>query len=455
MQTPPSPAQDPANRSLSSQRAPKAERSRRAAGRRDGLYLFYAGCALFLLLSIGMENASSTPMVDFKVLYYPARCLMQHHDPYQESEVLQVYQSEAGRSPLDTPKVLQIISRYLYLPCAFLITGLFALLPWGPAHLLWLTLTIASLIFASYLIWDIGAEYAPVISGLLTAFFLLNSGDVVALSNAAGIGTALCAIAAWCFFRDRWGTAGAICLAVSLVLKPQDAGLVWLYLLFAGGTYRKYALRTLFAAFVIGAPGILWAWHVAPNWIHEWQANVAAFSVHGGLNDPGPASTGRYGFGMMVSLPVLFSYFKDDPNFYNPASYLVTALAFLALPFFTMRTRLQQWQWLAIAAAAALAMLPVYHRQQDTKLLLLTIPACAILWTRAGVGTRWLALVVSIAGFVLTGDVLWILLDVIFKVHLSMNVRILPVPLILLSMSLFYVCAFAWASLRSERVETA
>jgi hypothetical protein len=426
------------------------------AGRRDGLYLFWLGCALFLLLSIGMENSFSTPMIDFKVLYYPARCLLQHHDPYQESEVLRAYQAGSSYSPLDTPKVLLIVSHYLYLPSAFLITALFAVMPWGPAHLIWLALTIASLIFAAYLMWEVGAEYAPVLSGLLAAFFLINSGNVVALSNAAGICTALCVVAVWTFLRNRWVTAGAICLAISLVLKPQDAGLVWLYFLLAGGVHRKYAVRTLLAALVIGLPGLLWVSHVAPDWMQHWHANVQAFAVHGGLNDPGPASTGRYGLGMMVSLPIVFSYFKDDPGFYNPASFVLTASLFLALLFFTLRSRMREREpWLAAAAAASLALLPLYHRQQDTKLLLLAVPACAMLWAGGGPLARWLALLVNVAGIILTGDLLWILLDVILKVPLSMNVRIMPVPLMLLTMGIFYVWVYAEHSLKSRRTETA
>ena len=38
-----------------------------------------------------------------------------------------------------------------------------------------------------------------------------------------------------------------MCLAISLMLKPHDAGLVWLYFLLAGGIYRKRALQALVA----------------------------------------------------------------------------------------------------------------------------------------------------------------------------------------------------------------
>lgn len=66
----------------------------------------------------------------------PTRCLLQHHDPYQQREVLRIYQSEGDYPQLDIPKVFQIVSLYLYLPAAFVITAAFALLSWDPAHLL-------------------------------------------------------------------------------------------------------------------------------------------------------------------------------------------------------------------------------------------------------------------------------------------------------------------------------
>lgn len=86
-----------------------------------------------------------------------------------------------------------------------------------------MAVTIASPIVASFLIWNVGADYVPVLCGLLIGFFLVNSGNPVALSNAAGIAIGLCVVAVWSFMKERWITIGVICLAFSLALKPQDA----------------------------------------------------------------------------------------------------------------------------------------------------------------------------------------------------------------------------------------
>jgi len=421
--------------------------------RLDGLYLLLLGSVIFVLLGVIVESSAVVTTVDYKVVYYSARCLIQHIDPYQENEVLRIYQAESADRPLESEKVRQIVSRYMYLPTAFAVTVPFALLPWGPAHILWLTLTIGSVIVASFLIWNVGADFAPIVSGILIGFFLANSEVLVVLCNPAGIAVSLCVVAVWCFIRERFVPAGILCLAVSLVVKPQDAGLVWLYFLLAGGVYRRRALQTLVATLALGLPGILWVWSVAPNWLQEWRSNILAFSVHGGINDPGPASTGGHGLGMLVNLQAVLSVFRDDPHFYNPVSYLICVPLLLLWLIVTLRSRPTPAKaWIGLAAIAALSMLPVYHHLYDSKILLLTVPACAMLWAEGGL-IGWLALLVNTAGFALNGDVTWaIVLGLIGRLHmppsglseqLLIALQVFPAPLILLVIGVFYLWVYA------------
>jgi len=99
-------------------------------------------------------------------------------------------------------------------------------------------------------------------------------------------------------------------------------------------------------------------------------------------------------------------------------------------------------------------MLPTYHRQQDTRLLLLMFPAFAVLWSERGL-IRWLALLVSAVGVVFTGDTLLMFLGV----HLqglgastsTLSGKLLtlslgrPAPLVLLAVGVFYL----WIYIRS------
>ena len=154
---------------------------------------------------------------------------------------------------------------------------------------------------------------------------------------------------------------------------------------------------------------------------------------------------------MLVNLQAIFSVFRDDPRFYNPASYLVCAPLLLIWGLVVLRSRPSRLRaWLALAAIAPLSMLPVYHHLYDAKLLLLTLPACAMLWAERG----WLgklALSVNCAGFVLTGDLPWtVILAVINRLgappeglalRMLVAVQVFPAPLILLVMGIFYLWA--------------
>ncbi|MGB9408118.1 MAG: glycosyltransferase family 87 protein [Terracidiphilus sp.] len=432
---------------------PGAERLKMIKARRDGLYLLLIGCVVLILLGAALENGFPSPMVDFRGLYYPAKCLIEHHDPYIGSEVRRIYQAEGVGSPLDNEKVVQIATSDPYPPTAFALTVPFALLPWGPAHLLWIALTIGSLVLASFLTWSLAEKSAPVLSGVLIGFLLANSELLIITGNMAGIAISLCVVAVWCFLRERFVPAGILCLAISLAIKPHDAGLVWLYFLLVGGVYRKRALQTLLAVVVLGLPVVLWVWQVSPHWLAEMQSNILAYSARGAINDPGPASSGAHGLGMLVSLQAVIGILWDDPRIYNTVSYLVCAPLLLVWGGVTLRSQPSPKRaWLALAAIASLTMLPVYHRQMDTKLLLLTVPACAMLWAQGDRIGR-LALLVTTAGFVLTGDIPWaIFLGLIGKLHLPataltgqmlMAVQVFPVPLILLVMGVFYLWVYA------------
>jgi hypothetical protein len=187
--------------------------------------------------------------------------------------------------------------------------------------------------------------------------------------------------------------------------------------------------------------------------MQELNATLSAYSLRGGLSDPGPASTGGHGLGMLLDLQVAISYFWDDPRIYNAASYLVFALLLLVWVFVTLRSRPSPARtWLALAAIAPLTMLPFYHRQNDTLLLLLTVPACAMLWAEGGRIGR-LALLVNVAGLVLTGFLPWAFFySLTSNLHLPatqlsgkimMAVQAFPPPLILLAMGIFYLWVYA------------
>jgi hypothetical protein len=345
---------------------------------------------------------------------------------------------------------------YVNVPTSFIVVTPFALLPWGPAHLLWLALTAGVFILAALLMWNLGESYAPDVSTFLIFILLANSESIFVAGNTAGIAVGLCVVAVWCFLRERFVPAGILCLALSLAIKPHDAGLVWLYFLLAGGVNRKHALQTLFITAVLGLAAFLWLSHVAPHWIVDWQSNLATISVPGGINEPGPSGlTGRSAF-MVIDLQAAISIFRDDPRIYNPASYLFCGVLLLLWAARTLRSSFSPARaWIALAGIVPLTMLLTYHRPWDAKLLMLTIPACAMLWAEDG-RIAWMALLVNSAGLLLTGDIpLAILNSVTNQMHLGTAgifaqmltvVLIRPASLVLLGMSIFYL----WIYLQRE-----
>lgn len=392
--------------------------------------------------------------IDFQAIYYGSRTLIQHHNPYSVSEVEGVYWAEGGgRVPLPDPvRSHRCLTLYVNLPPTLFLVAPFAMLPLATAQALWMTLTAAVLILASFLMWDLGAKRAPILSACLVGFLLANCQFVFATGNTAGIVVGLCVVAVWCFLEERFLAAGILCLAVSLAIKPHDAGLVWLYFLLVGGAHRKRALQTLVVTAVLALPAIFWVSHVVPHWINDWHVNMTAISAPGGLNDPRPAAFGSGSVAGVISLQSIISVFSNDSQFYNVASYIVCGALLLVWLIATLRSRLSQERaWLALAAIVPLTILVTYHRVYDVKLLLLTVPACAMLWTGGG-PIGWIGLVLNAAGVVLNGDIPLTVLGVLSeKLHLStaaLSGQILTVVLarpnedILLAMAIFYLWVY-------------
>ena len=422
--------------------------------RSDGLILIVLGSAMFVSLGYLYEHFSPASMADFRGQYYGALCLLQHSNPYSESDLQRVFQAEHEDYGASPEGYHRIVTLYVNLPASFLLSAPFALLPWGPAYFLWMIAIASSTILAAFLMWDLSADAAPAISGALIAIFLVGCELLIEIGNVAGIVVSLCVIAVWCFLKERFVAAGVLCFALSLAIKPHVAGPVWLFFLLAGGLYRKRALQTLAITALLSLSAVFWVSRVAPHWMTELETNLQTISVHGNLNDPGPASLDprRHG-AISISLQTAVSVFRDDPRFYNPVTYLLCAPLLLVWAITTLRRRLsQEGAWLALASIAALSMLPLYHRLHDTGLLLLVFPAFAVLWAKGGATARF-ALLFTGAGASMTNDIFVQQLAIHSSRLLESTpglpgqlltlVLARPVPLVLLAMGIFYLWVYA------------
>lgn len=432
-----------------------------ARARNDGFALVLLGSLAFLamILLFFAHQDRQHSLVDFRVSYASAICLLQHGDPYRQDDLIRTYREVYGEIPADSygDYVLHVESRYFYLPTVFLVTMPLARLPFGIAQIVWMALIAGACILATYFAWDLAADKAPVLSGALLSSYLVNSLSSVAWGNAAGLAVSLCVIAVWCFLRERFVWAGILCLAISLALKPHDSGFVWLYFVLAGAVSRKRAWRSLFTLAAGSVPVLLWLTSVAPQWIQEMSSNLSQLSVRGAINDPGPASVLDRGACMLTNLQSVFGQIWDNPLFYNLATYGVSAV-FLTVWLKGLRMpQARERAWFLLAAIAAFSVLPIYHRLYDARLLMLTVPAFALLWSRRGL-LRWLALLFTGVSFILTADLPWVAyLAWIARLHpattgvpgeLQIIAKAIPVPLSVLAASVFYLAM----ALRREQV---
>jgi hypothetical protein len=423
-----------------------------AKGRRDGLVLVLLGAVVFLSIGIAWRRVALVQLGDFKVVYYSARCLLEHGDPYNERDVERVYDAEGRERPTEAMLDRQVKTRFFYPPTAFALTVPVAGLGFRFGALVWTVLMAGGLIVASLAVWDLAADKGSTASGALAGLLLMNSFWLYMIGNSAGIAVSLCVVAVWTFFRKRLEWAGVLCLALSLAVKPNDSGLIWLLLILAGGTYRKRALQSVAVIAVFGLPVIFWVSRTSGHWLTELQANMASFAGIGGIVDP--AATGMAGRNMdsLVQLQTAISIFFARPGIYNLIVYAICAPLVLIWIWTALRARWTADEfWLALAAAAPLTLLPTYHFQHDAKLLLLAIPGCTMLWMRRG-RLGWAALILTTAGIIINGDIFTAV-----KVSLTRNILVpqphfmsrfftvlltRPSGLILLAMSMLFLWAF-------------
>jgi len=421
-------------------------------------------CSVFSIVTGRLlDQSSGAGTSSYRAVYYGARCVVHHADPYNPDEFSRIYMAESGALPGDParrPLFLRAVMVCVNLPTTLFLLIPLAMIPWGLSHLLWLALIAISLTVAAVLTHDLCMESESRLPLVLICFLMANCQVLFTVANTAGLAVGLCVISIWCFIRQRFMWFGVVALAISLALKPHDSGLVWLWLLISGGLLRKRALQTAILVVAIAIPAVLLVARSSPRWHTELAGSLAATSAHGDISDPGPASNSRQGSAdIIIDLQTVLSLFRDDPRFYNPATYLIcgSLLVIWLLPALRRQQPLSG-SLSALAFVAALTMLVSYHRPYDAKLLLLAIPATSMLST-ASSRLRKPACILAALSVFFTSDLPLAVLSVItrqIQVSLLANLgRLLlvpalrPAPIVLLLLTIVFLCMY----LRGGRVE--
>ena len=406
-------------------------------------------------LSSRGKAAKTTTQLDFAQMYFGLRSAFARQDLYDGSAPLRAFEATGWRFPPLPAASLDAIHKLLawadYPPSTYFVLIPFAVPPWGAAQAVWFWLMAALLATAALLAWDLAAG-APALAGCMAGFVLLNSKIVLMLGNPGGMVASFGVIGAWCLLRRRYELLGVTLLALGLMMKPQEAGFVWLFFLLAGGAARKRAWQTLALAGVLGVCAAIWIAFSSPHWIPEMRSNLAKVSAAGWFANAGRGAAENFrSFDPVIGLPGVFSVFGDNARFYDLASELTGGGLILVWCFAAWRKRLtREGALLALAAVSALTLVVVYHRTHDTKILLLTIPACAALWAGGG-AKRWVALGLTSAAIFATSDIPIILrLAATDKMAVSTAsfsgrftlLLLQPAPLALLAAGCFYLWAY-------------
>ncbi len=380
---------------------------------------------------------------DFRIVYSASRCFLDHRDPYRFDNLRSEYLAEGGKLPVDATLLRmyeESMFTCLYPPTALFLILPLAALPWYAAHSIWIPLIVCLSLLTAYLIFRESVRYATGPPLILIGLLLIDLGDAIFSGNLAAVVIGLSVLSAWLMLNGKHQVVALICLALAVLMKPHDAGFVWLYFLVAPGAGRKYAALAFALAVPLAVPGVIVASSIAPGWAQELSANLHADSAKGGVSDPGPLSPNFGAAHAPINLQVALSIYKDDPRFYNSFSYAICGVLLMFLLIKTARTKFtQESAWVALASLAALTMLPVYHRGYDAKLLLLTIPACALLWHNGR--WKWLALILNVIAVAATTVWPFALLSLALANTAPLLLRQLA-PLSLLALGIFYLLIY-------------
>jgi hypothetical protein len=409
-------------------------------------------CALFYIVRGFHDERHALQSRDFKTVYAAGRCLLHNCDPYDSAQLFAAYSAAGGPNEDAAPFHPHEL---LYTPSGLALMAPFALMPWPLGNWVWLVFSTAVFVLGVALIASICLRMSPLLSAFALGALLATSTTLIMLGQPTQLTIGFCAIAVWCLLENKYLWLGVFCFAISLVIKPHVGGAVWLYFLIATPHYRKQAIRIFIVTLLLCIPGILWAtlMPASSHWIHELPANVAFITSHSMPGDPGPSNPDATA---IEGLQTVLSLIRDTPAFYNRTAQLI-GLALLALWFIpVLRTRPSPARdYLAIASVACISLLPLYHREYDTRILVLIFPALALLASRTA---RWgyAAIILTFATLIFVTHnyinlISWHVLPRLGPLSTVGTILWLrPLTVSTTILTLFYLASF-WAWMRRER----
>ena len=311
-------------------------------------------------------------MRDFVTPYTGARCLLAHCNPYDLQQVKNEFHAAGGSDSDHAPWLWE---PPVYPPSSLVVLLPAALFTFHLARALWFGFSLfffsAALLAAALLVERRYRSWAILLAAGLLATRLV--GELIGIGQPSALALGMAILALYLLLSEKFQSVATILLGMGLALKPQLAGVIFLLLVFRRQTKRPAIVSAILAC-VFMLVGVVWL-QVTPaskSWLRDYKAQIAS-SVAEGVNNPAWDLQHAH---RMLNLQASFAAVFDSPSIYDTLAWSLSLLLFAAwVNAFRKNSDSRELTTPAMAAIVCIGLLPVYHREYDIPILMLTFPA--------------------------------------------------------------------------------
>ena len=320
---------------------------------------------------------------DLALIWIQVRTWLDGRNPYDHQQLQQTWRDGGGQ--IDTTFVR---TRWpaVYPPTMHPLMAPVAALPWAAAKSVWLAVNLLAL--TMLIVWVMPLCGVPrslphrvTLTAVILAMAPVHAG--LATGQLSIVVMAMALGACWAGDRGRWWLA-ALLLGLAMALKPQVAGVFWLYLLYKRQWHACAAACVV--TVLVGAVGVGQLYVHDIPWLTDLRANLYDNS-HGGSGDPTLINPVRF---QLINLHYALHGLTDSRALVNAIVLVVAIAACAGAVLAAMITRTAVCDVALLSVIAVASVLAAYHRIYDAVLLAVPIGLLIGQWGRWSRGPWWL-----------------------------------------------------------------
>lgn len=335
--------------------------------------LLFASVLYFLIAGAYKSMHDSR---DFVPVYTGASCLLDRCDPYDTHQLSAEFRHRGGNDPEFLQQQWPPRTPPVYPPASFVTALPVALFRFPIAKFLWFLLNAGLFLAATKTVLDSCPEDRLWLAVLLSAYFLIKGSFLLKSGQPAGFATSTLILGCLLIWRGKRPILASCFLCLSLAMKPQMGGLVALFLLLRKGT-RVYVAAAMAGAVLVLLAGaaVLQLNPVDKDWVSELRQSISSSVLPGHINDPAAPEADQVNLGTLTAILVP----DASAARYTADALSLVLIATWAFILFRSRADDRSTQLLLLGSLVVYTLLPVYHRNYDTPILLLTVPPILVI----------------------------------------------------------------------------